>query len=457
MNLFNQFNDVLSPDVLSRIAVYVDEPADKARKAVEGLIYTIVGGLMKRTTTEIGVNQLYNHIQKGRYDGSLTDNLLNVLRDPAQTNTLITQGNEVISHLLPAMKSSISNMISGYAGIRNSSAISLLGLTSTIVLHVLGKRVKEQKLDADGLASSLFAEREAFVEAVPAEFMPRLIEKVGLQQLVAGLVTPTRRTAVEIPVRPPLGQSRSTTRPGAATRPVVNYAPDDSGDESSSLVRWGIGALLILVLGAVGFYVYQNTRNHPNEEKVTEVSPLNSDTLSADTVARSLAVPSDMTPKPVSRPATIPTSSTMISPAVPVPGVAAGSSGVLTRQLAPYIGNAALPKGRVFPLTGVTFQPGSLSLTPGSQATIGELTQLLKTYPRLQVQLVGYANDAQQGITNKALSFKRVNQIKQQLMASGIDYLRIDAVGRGTGRSRLDTSRIARPALRKIDLKVVAK
>jgi outer membrane protein OmpA-like peptidoglycan-associated protein len=223
------------------------------------------------------------------------------------------------------------------------------------------------------------------------------------------------------------------------------------------LVKWGMGALLVLALGAVGFYVYQNTRNHPDEEKVTEVSPLNGDTLSADTVSRSLAVPSDVTPRPASRPTTIPASSTMASPAVPVSGVAPGASGVLTRQLAPYVGNAALPKGRVFPLTGVSFQPGSLSLTPGSQATIGELTQLLKTYPRLQVQLVGYANDAPRWMTNKSLSFKRVNQIKQQLMASGIDYLRIDAIGRGSGVSRIDTSRIARPTLRKIDLRVVSK
>ena len=91
MTLFNTFNDVLSPDVLSRIAAYVDEPAEKAHKAVQGLVYTVVGGLMKRTTTEIGVNQLFNHVQKGRYDGSLTDNLATVLRDAAQTNTRLSR------------------------------------------------------------------------------------------------------------------------------------------------------------------------------------------------------------------------------------------------------------------------------------------------------------------------------------------------------------------------------
>ena len=459
MNLFNTFNDVLSPDVLSRIAAYVDEPAEKAHKAVEGLVFTIVGGLMKRTTTEIGVNQLFNHIQKGHYNGSLTDNLTAVLRDPAQTNTLITQGNDVISHLLPAMKSSIGTMISGYAGIRNSSAISLLGLTSTIVLHVLGKRVGDQKLNADGLAASLFAEREAFVSAVPEEFMPRLVEKVGLQQVVAGLASPTRRATVEIPVRKPSPQPNGTARSAttanraAATRPAITYEPDDSDDETSSLVKWGMGALLFVALAAVGFYVYQNTQNHTDEKEVAE-GIVTGDTVRADTVARSLAVPSDMTPKPAAPKST---SASAATPTAPVTGVPAGATSALTQQLAPYIGNAALPKGRVFPLTGVSFQPGSFSMTPGSQAVIGELATLLKTYPRLQVQLVGYANDAQGGATNKSLSFKRVNAIKQQLVASGIDFLRVDAIGRGTGASRLDTSGTARPTLRRIDLKVVVK
>lgn len=461
MTLFNVFNDLLSPDVLSRIAAYVDEPAEKARKAVDGLVLTVVGGLMKRTTTEIGVNQLFNHIKKGRYDGSLTDNLTTVLRDAAQTNTLITQGNDVISHLLPAMKSSIGTMISGYAGIRNSSAISLLGLTSTIVLHVLGKRVSDQKLDADGLAASLFSEREAFVNAVPEEFMPRLVEKVGLQQVVAGLAAPARRTTVEIPVRQSPAQSNGTSRSVAtpnratASRPTVSYEPDDSYDENSSLVKWGMGALLVLALGAAGFYVYQNTKNHANDTSVTDATPVTGDTTRADTVSRSLAVPSDVTPTPVSDRVAMAPGST--SPAVSVSGVAAGPGGALTQQLAPYVGNAALPKGRVFPLKGVSFQPGSLSMTPGSQAAIGELTTLLKAYPRLQVQLVGYANDAQGGLTNKSLSFKRVNAIKQQLMISGIDFVRIDAIGRGTGVSRLDTSSIAKSTLRKIELKVVAK
>ena len=452
MNLFANLTNVLSPEVLSRIATYIDEPTEKTGKAVDGLVYTIVGGLMKRTTTEIGVNQLYNHIQKGRYDGSLFDNLATVLRDPAHTNTLITQGNDVISHLLPAMKSSIGTMISGYAGIRNSSAISLLGLTTTVVLHVLGKQVNEQKLDADGLAAALFAEREAFVNVVPEVFMPQLVEKIGLQQIVAGLATPARRTVVETG-----GRSVAT-----ATRPAVSYDPaDDSETDSGALTKWGVGALITVALAFGGYYLYQNTQKFSNtQEEATDVRPITSDTVQADTVTRSLAVPAEQVVKttPKSTSVSVPATTTGPTGSTPATALAGATTpGNLTGLMTPYLGNAALPKGRVFPLTGIAFLPGSLSMTAGSVATVGELTTLLKTYPRLQVQLVGYANDARGELTNKSLSFKRVNQIKQQLMSSGIDFLRIDAIGRGTGVARNDTSGITKPTLRKIEVKVVVK
>ena len=444
MNLFANLTEVLSPEVLSRVASYIDETPEKTGKAVNGLVYTIMGGLMKRTTSEIGVNQLYSHIQKGHYDGALLDNLSTVLRDPAQTNTLITHGNDVISHLLPAMKSSIGHMISTYAGIRNSSAISLLGLITTVVLQVLGKQAKERKLDADGLAAALFAEREAFVSAVPEEFMPQLVDKVGLQQIVAGLATPARRAVVEIQGRP------VTT----ATRPTISYDPtDDSDNDNGALTKWGIGALIALALAAGGYYLYQNTQKYTDgQEEVNGLSTNTSDSIQADTVTRSLAVPKDpsvsSTPKSTSAIPTLAASTTV---------GAAAATGNLSGQMTPYLGNAALPKGRIFPLSGVSFQPGSLSMTAGSMATIGELTTLLKTYPRLQVQLVGYANDAQGGMTNKSLSFKRVYLIKQQLMNSGIDFVRVDAIGRGTGAIKADTSGIAKPTLRKIDVKVVVK
>ncbi len=461
MDFFAVINGIFTTEVTNKIALYVDEPTEKTHKAVQGLVYTVFGGLMKRTTSEIGVNQLYNYLQKHNQAGSISDNLVSTLKDPSQINACIQNGNDAISHLLPALKSSIASMISSYAGIRNSSAISLLGITSTIVLDVLGKQVKEQKMDADRLAGFLFDQRESFVQNTPETLLPQLAEKLSIQQIVAGLAAPAKRipeTPVPIKVAPAPG-------------PIANvFDSDRNGDGNDSPVgKIAVGVLIAALLGFGGYFVYQNSKNTSTDTETSQVvDPTDStsgSTSPTDTVARSLDVPVDTTKRtpPVTASATAPASKTAtpapapVTPAAPVTG-----GGGLSTQLKTYLSDATAPKGRSFPLTGITFQPGSLSLASGSEATINELVTIMKTYPTAQIQLLGYANDAKGSLTNKSLSFRRVNQIKQQLITAGIDYVRIDAVGRGTGapvKKPGDTTSVAKPGISKpkIDLRVVIK
>jgi outer membrane protein OmpA-like peptidoglycan-associated protein len=446
MTLFGAFDEVLTPDILAKIALYEDEPAEKTTKAVEGLVHTVFGGLLKRTTTEIGVNQLYSQLHKSGYDGTLSANLGTVLKDATQTHTVITNGNEAISRLLPAMKSSIASMISSYAGIRNSSSISLLGLTAAVVLDVLGKEVKDKKLEADGLAASLFDQREAFINAVPEALFPQLVEKVGIQQIVAGVAAPAKLTIQEPPTR----------TIGTATRPIptstVSFEPDPDDNGGNSLGKWLIGAVIVAALGGLSYYVWQNSQQHNATGDITDESQVTSDTAKADTVARSLAVPVDTA---ATRPASVSATTTTTATGINTPP--AGGDANLNAALTTYLNDATQPKGRLFELTGVTFEPASFSLSAAAQGQVNTLAQLLQTRPTLQVQLQGYANDAPgpgMGLTNKALSFKRVNAIKQQLVALGINYMRVDAIGLGTG---VKSGELGKSPQKKINVKVVTK
>ncbi|MEZ0486520.1 DUF937 domain-containing protein [Fibrella aquatica] len=449
MTLFGAFNEVLTPEVLAKIALYEDEPAEKTTKAVEGLVHTVFGGLLKRTTTEIGVNQLFSQLQKSGYDGSLTANLNSVLKDATQTHAVITTGNEAISRLLPAMKSSIAGMISSYAGIRNSSAISLLGLTAGVVLDVLGRQVKEKKLDADGLAASLFDQREAFINAVPEKLFPQLVEKVGIQQIVAGVAAPAKRTAQSLP---PRSSSGSPIRPVPTS--TVSFEPVPDTESEGSAGKWLIGAVIVAVIGFGGYLIWQNSKNYFSSDSSSstgESSSVLGDSAQSDTVARSLAVPVDTV---INRPAPATASSATTATGIGTPTT---TDAAFNTAMTTYLNDPAQPKGRVFGLTSVTFQPASLSMTPTSQGQINELIALLKARPTLQIQLQGYANDAPgpaAGLTNKMLSFKRVNAIKQQLVGSGINYLRVDAIGLGTG---VKVGELGKQPQKKINIKVITK
>ncbi|MGM9511010.1 DUF937 domain-containing protein [Larkinella sp. GY13] len=425
MNLLVELKENLTDSVVSRAAYYVDENPEKTRVALEGLIHTVVAGLMKRTTTEIGVNQLYNAIQKGKFDANLVATFPELLRDPEQINRLAEQGSNSISHLLPAMKSAIGLAISGYANIKNSAAITLLGLVTPLVLGTLNKLVVEKKLDADSLAALLADQRDHLIELTPERLLDRIAEGLNIQQLLAVGVTPAKRTGLA--ERSPVQERQ-------------RFTPEPEEEGNGSLVKWGVGALALLALAGAAYYIWNNTQSYSsaNEEEATSTEFVDSAAIAPVDSAKvrpALTARTDST--------TLPGSGTVTSP--------------IMTAMAAYLTNPQAPAGRSFRVPALDFEPGTDQLKPAGMATVGELSTLLKNNPVVQIRLVGYANDAVPPMGNKALSVTRVLNIKNQLIKSGINYIRIDAIGLGTGIRPGDSTAIGKPRLKQIDVKVVIK
>ncbi|MFC5409028.1 DUF937 domain-containing protein [Larkinella bovis] len=420
MNLLAELKESLTDTVVSRAAYYVDENPDKTRIALEGLLHTVVAGLMKRTTTEIGVNQLYNSIQKGKFDGNLVVTFPELLRDPEQIHRLAETGSNSISHLLPAMKSAIGLAISGYANIKNSAAITLLGLVTPLVLGTLNKLVSEKKLDADGLAALLADQRDHLIEGTPEKLLDRIAEGLNIQQLLAVGVTPAKRSSL-------------TDRSPVPER--QRYIPEPEDEGNGSLVKWGVGALVVVALTGAGYYIWNNTQTYSsaNEEQAFSTEFVDST-------------------------ATAPTDSAKARLAVAAKTDSAATTTVSsTTALAAYLANPMAPAGRSFRMPTLDFEPGTDRLKPAGTATVQELATLLKNNPVVQIRLVGYANDAVPPMGNKALSVTRVQAIKSQLVQAGINFIRVDAIGLGTGIKPGDTTAVTKPRLKQIDVKVVIK
>ncbi|WP_128547835.1 DUF937 domain-containing protein [Larkinella soli] len=426
MNLLTVLKENLSDSVVSRAAYYVDENPEKTRLALEGLVHTVVAGLMKRTTTEIGVNQLYSSIQKGKFDGALVASFPDLLRDPEQINRLAEAGSNSISHLLPAMKSSIGLAISGYANIKNSAAITLLGLVTPMVLGTLNQLVLEKKLDADALASLLADQRDHLIESTPERLLDRIAEGLNIQHLLAVGVTPAKRSA-------------AIDRPQRSVQERQRFVPEPEEEGNGSLVKWGVGALILVALAGGGYYIWNNTRSYSsaNEEGATSTDFEDTTVYVRETTA---ARPS----RPDSALKTGPQSTTP----------AAGSA---LANLQTYLTNPALPAGKSFMIPAFDFEPGTARLKPAGTAAVNELTTIMKSNPSVQIRIVGYANDAVAPMKNKELSVTRVLAIKNQLIQAGINYIRVDAVGLGSGFKPGDSTAVKQAARKQIDVKVVIK
>lgn len=432
MNLFGNLKENFSPALRARAAQFVGESPEKTGKALDGLIPTVAGGLLKRASTETGLDQLHRTLQKPDFDKHLLDTLPTLLDSPERTGQLTAFGNGLVSQLLPDKKSSIATMVSSYAKVRNSSATNLLGLTMPLVLATLRRETTDRNLDVQGLGSFLADQREAWLGTIPDGLADKLFEVLGIDNW-HGMDAALRSSGVAVQRRASAAIASKTTAPvKTAAPPVVEEL-----EEESSGVNWGrwlIPAVALVALGG-GVYWYLNrpqTTEAETDPIAEQVAPV-SDTLArADSASRlAAALPADTAKKPAVASA-------------PKPSAAASGAEFIS-LLEAYLKDPAGKSGRTFTLHGVNFAPALSMYTPESDATIGQLAKVMQANPRLQIKLIGYAAEGDT-LDNKRLSAKRANNVKTKLIESGVNFIRIDAAGLGAtaGTSRLDLQVIHR-------------
>jgi outer membrane protein OmpA-like peptidoglycan-associated protein len=91
-----------------------------------------------------------------------------------------------------------------------------------------------------------------------------------------------------------------------------------------------------------------------------------------------------------------------------------------------------LPKQFVF--DHLNFDTATTQLTPGSNTTVANLTQIMKCYPNMMVQLEGFTDNTGDPDSNMKLSSARADAVRNMLMQGGIDGARITTGGYGQER-----------------------
>lgn len=122
---------------------------------------------------------------------------------------------------------------------------------------------------------------------------------------------------------------------------------------------------------------------------------------------------------------------------IPLPGGVNLSvpPGSINYQLANFLGDRSatdLPKTFVF--DHLNFVTGSTQLTPDSDKTVSDLSQVLKAYPSSQVLLGGHTDNTGNPQTNQTLSLDRANTVKAMLVNDGVEANRISTQGFGQER-----------------------
>jgi outer membrane protein OmpA-like peptidoglycan-associated protein len=127
----------------------------------------LLGSLANRSSDSSFASTLFNLVSDPANDGSLVGNVASLLSPGASSSPMMALGGKLLGSLFGNNLGSLGNSLAGYAGVKQSSAASMLNVAAPLVLSMLGKAVKSGNLNVGSLASLLTGQKGTFAAALP--------------------------------------------------------------------------------------------------------------------------------------------------------------------------------------------------------------------------------------------------------------------------------------------------
>lgn len=224
--LLSMASGLISPDVVSKASALIGETPENTRNAFDGVIPTILGGLINKASGPNGPSSFDNILGTAGAGPSVVDNIGSIFSGGHATDDVMRTGEGILSSLFGGNVSSIAGSLASRSGIRTSSAMSLLSLSAPMLVGFLNRQKELQGLSNSGLMEKL----------------------MGQRNLIAGLAPGVIEGATGA-----AGSAAGAAR--EAARDVANAGRSTAGAAREAVVRAtehrGRGWLLWLVIGAV--------------------------------------------------------------------------------------------------------------------------------------------------------------------------------------------------------------
>ena len=229
VDLMGMLKQAVGNQGMSKIGGLIGLDEKTTSKAFDGAAGSILGGLMKKSSNQQGIDQIFGAVQKS--DGGLLDNLSGVLGDQQATVDLQKQGGGVLDMVFGGDRAKTESGIAQSLGLSGGIVGKLLTMAGPMLLGVIGRYVKSKALNAVGLGG-LLGEQKSFL----GNYMPSgLASNLGFSNFVDSGSAPVRTTASN------------------AGRAATNTARD-TANSGGGLMKM---LLPLLLLAAIGWGLWQ--------------------------------------------------------------------------------------------------------------------------------------------------------------------------------------------------------
>src|SRR5882757_2571009 len=229
-NLLDSVKELFTSDLISKAASSLGEGEGGTAKAISGIIPSVLGGIVSKATSGIDGASSILDMAKGSAGTGILSNLGNIFGGGGGSS-LLSNGLDMVKRLLGDKFSSIASTISNFAGIKESSVSSLMGMVAPAALGVVGQHASQNNLTPNSLSNMLAGQAASLKDALPS----------GLSSL-AGL---TGLSSVGSAISSMTGDMK---RAPTATVHTAAYTAKTAGSNKRRLLPLLLAVLVIVVV-----------------------------------------------------------------------------------------------------------------------------------------------------------------------------------------------------------------
>ena len=389
-NLMETVKNYFTSEFTNQASSSLGESSSGISKALTAIIPTGLAGILSKATSgSDGANSIFDMAKNAI--GSISGN--SNLSSPENTQN----GTSMLSSLFGSNQSGIVSAISNFAGIKNSSASSLMSMGLPAIMGLLGKHAEQNNLTPSGLSGFLSSQKDHIMNALPS----------GLSS-VTGM----------------LGLGAAGTAAASVASHLKSGVTNTSHqiEEKAKGTNWLVPLILILIAVALLWYFSRScgeTRQSTAASTDTSAAAQNADTSTA-----------------VAAPA--PTGPVSIKVKLPNGKELDAYKGGIEDQLVTFLSGdwKSLSddslKAIWFNFDNLNFNTGTATLVPESEKQLDNIAEILKAFPDAKIKIGGYTDVTGNAAANKKLSQDRANAAKNGLDKRGVAKQVIGAEGYGS-------------------------
>jgi outer membrane protein OmpA-like peptidoglycan-associated protein/uncharacterized membrane protein YeaQ/YmgE (transglycosylase-associated protein family) len=407
-NLAELAKSSISNEVVSRLSEKVGENSSSIRKALEAMIPTVLASVRSQVATPSGASRLFD-VVKGAAQGGLERQLAD-----GNLDGIGRQCQGFLSTLFGDKLAGLLNWLAGFAGIRESSASSLMNVASSMVMSTLGRTIQQQGLDASQFAGLL---------STQSSWLSRLLPS-GITDL------PGMRTLADVGDRAAEVTHAATAagrRVGAAAERAYQETVGIRSPLLSALLPLGLLLLAIPLLG----WLMRGAANiaRPPVEDVA-VRPAPRQALATETPPAPVAD----APRRESTIATtlVPTTLKLSELRLPDGVSLQVPESSFLNTIYKYLSDPTAAKSREFVFEGLEFADAKIHAIPETETAVKSLSKLIRAFPSVTLRIVGHTDPSGDPVTDQRISLARADSLKDLLVKAGVPNNRIVTAGLGS-------------------------